>query len=98
MEQSIIKQNRRLGMSVQEIYDKLDQLDRLKKAYADKQAECEGLHLAIMKSIGYNFTTSETYRRVASLSDNNLDKLEFLGKAAGLLEASRVLRDYVKGD
>lgn len=88
----------RLGMSVQEVYDKLDQCERMERALEKKRAECDNLHMAIFKSISYNSSTAETYKRVASLCDNDVEKAEFLGKAAGLLEASRMLKKYMEGE
>ncbi len=98
MSRGVSKENRRLGMSVQEIYDALDQLDRLKEAYTEKQAEYASLKTAIDKTEDYIFRTSETYRRVANSSDDYRDKLEFLGKSSGLIEAWMVLRKNLKGE
>lgn len=94
----VSKENKRLGMSVQEIYDALDQLDRLKEAYKEKQDEYAKIKTAIDKTEDYIFRTSETYRRVANSSDDCRDKLEFLGKSSGLIEAWMILRKYLKGD
>lgn len=88
----------RNGMSVKEIYDALDSLERLREAFHDQRDEYNKLHIAIAKSISYNSSTAETYKRVASLCDNDVEKAEFLGKAAGLLEASRMLKKYMEGD
>lgn len=92
------KENRRLGMSVQEVYDSLNRLERLEKAYEEKRTECEKLNQAIFKAIEYNTKTAMDYRRVAESSDNNLDKIEFFSKASGLIESIRMLKEYLKGE
>lgn len=86
----------RNGMSVKEIYDALDRLKRLEKAYGEKQAECDRLSSIIQESIDYNVTTATTYQRVATSADNLTDKFEFLSKAAGLLEATIIIRGLLK--
>ena len=94
----VTKEKRRLGMSVQEVYDALEQLDRLKEAYKEKQEEYMKIKTVLDKTEDYIFRTSETYRRVANSSDDYRDKLEFLGKSSGLIEAWMVLRKHLKGD
>ena len=87
-----------VGKTDKEIYDALDQLERLQNAFDLTKRERDKLHIAIAKSISYNSSTAETYKRVASLCDNDIEKAEFLGKAAGLLEASRMLKKYMEGE
>ena len=88
----------RNGMSVKEIHEALHSLERLEEAFQKQRAECDNLHMAIFKAVSYNSSTAETYKRVASLCDNDVEKAEFLGKAAGLREANRMLKKYMEGD
>ena len=89
-------EDKRNGMSVKEIYEALDRLERLEKAYNEKRIECEKLTKVIQKSIDYNVRTSTQYHRVASSTENLSDKLEFLSKASALLEATTIMRQYIK--
>ncbi len=102
MSRGVSNENKRLGMSVQETYDKLDQLDRLKVAYENERTERIALESAINKSIDRIVTTSVTYNRVGMAGETLCDKLEFLSKSAGLLEAAIIIRealaDAKKGD
>lgn len=88
----------RNGMSVQEVYDALDQLERLKEAYEKQRQEYLKLQTAVARADWYFDKTAETYKRVADSAETFEDELEFLSKASGLLEARQILHRYLKGD
>lgn len=88
----------RNGMSVQEVYDALDQLDRLKEAFERQRQEHLKLQTAVARAEWYLGKTAKTYKQVSDSAESFEDQLEFLAKASGLLEARQILHRYLKGD
>lgn len=86
----------RNGMSVKEIYDSLDQLDRLKEAFKKEQEERMRLERVINKAVSEMVSTGMTYTRIAAEAPEHdaCTKLEFSSKSSGLLEGVIILRKY----
>lgn len=88
----------RNGMSVQEVYDALDQLERLKEAYEKQRQEHLKLQSVVARADLYMNKIEEIYKRLSDSADSFEDQLEFLAKAYGLFEARQILHRYLKGD
>lgn len=87
----------RNGMSVKEVYDALDQLERIKKSYADlleRSRTAESI-IAQVKHI-INRTMIQYQSIVMSPSTPRADKLEFKGKISGLGEALQILDNNMR--
>lgn len=86
----------RNGMSVKEVYDSLDQLDRLKGAFKKEQEKRIRLENAINKAVSEMFSTAMTYTRIAIDAPERevLTKIEFSSQSTGLLEATTIIRKY----
>ena len=91
----------RNGMSVQEIYDALDQLDRLIKAYDEERNKNISLKTELNDIC---WTIDRTIRQYTNLADDPetqlQDRIEFKGRAKGLFEAKQIIRNILdkKGD
>ena len=83
----------RNGMSVQEIYEKLDQFDRLKEAY-DKELEGRmKLERYIQDVIQHIERTMNDYKRISLDHKTSYeDKCEFRNRYNGLLEALVIMK------
>lgn len=85
----------RNGMSVEEVYEKLDRLEKLEKEYAglatdfmDLVAAYDDLVNGVGKAVFYFDNVSNMYANaVASPEATKEDELEFGGKISGLAEA-----------
>lgn len=94
----------RNGMSVEEVYAKLDRLDRLEKDYAglaqdymDLVAAYEELVNDIGKAAFYFDNVAGMYKNVSeSQGATAEDKLEFYGRIKGLNEAKTYILDILK--
>ena len=80
------------GMSVKEIYEALEHRERLIEAYKEKQEECQKLKDAFHKSTDYIFEIAMQYYDTAHAADDLADRLDFLSRSSGMLEAFRHLR------
>lgn len=88
----------RNGMSVKEIYDALDERDRLKNAL-QKEREANAKRMgAINKALNYISKSANDYEAIAYTPNiTKADKIEFLGKASGLVEAWLIIKRYYTG-
>ena len=88
----------RNGMSVKEIYDKLDQLDRLKVTYEkeqDTRLELENIIIHLAHTI---LRTSRRYNDIAAAcleERRHEDASEFAYRSKGLIECGQVLVQYL---
>lgn len=97
----------RNGMSVEEVYEKLDQLEKLEKDYAglatdymDLVAAYDDLVTDIGKAVYYFDNVSNMYANAAASPEaTKEDELEFGGRISGLAEAKiyilNVLEKYL---
>lgn len=91
----------RNGMSVKEIYEKLDQFDRLKEAYIKEQEKRLNLENIIIHLLHTAVRTSGQYNDVAQacLDEKRLDEAgQFASRSQGILECTKVLVDYLEDD
>lgn len=94
----------RNGMSVEEVYEKLDRLEELEKEYDGLATDCMkliGLHDELIDRLGkalYHFDhLAAIYNLVKDCPDaTEVDKSEFEGKISGLMEAKRYIIDILK--
>ena len=88
----------RNGMSVKEIYEALDERDRLKNALQKEREANSKLMGAINKALNYIDKTADDYKTIAYTPNiAKADKIEFLGKASGLVEAWLIIKRYYIG-
>ena len=86
----------RNGMSVKEIYEALDERDRLKNALQKEREAYAKLEDSIGKALWYICESSDDYNNLARFHcDTKADKILFRAKASGLLEAVTIVRRYV---
>lgn len=83
-------------MSIGICFDDDDYISHLDNLLNKKDAENAKLKSAIYSALSYNSKTADDYMRVANLALDTGEKIEFLGKASGLLEANKILRRYLK--
>lgn len=91
----------RNGMSVEGIYEKLDQLDRLKEAYLKEQEKRLNLENIIIHLLYTAARTSRQYSDVARacLDEKRFDEAGyFASRSQGMIECAEVLIDYLKDD
>ena len=86
----------RNGMSVKEIYDALDQRERLIHAYEKERQQ----HIELKKAVGdayYRMSrTVKDYIRIADDPNTCIsDHIEFRSRASGLSEAMQILRRII---
>lgn len=94
----------RNGMSVEEVYEKLDQLEKLEKEYAglatdymDLVAAYDDLVNGIGKAVFYFDHIATIYTNVAASPEaTGEDKLEFAGKIVGIKEAKEYILNVLK--
>ena len=94
----------RNGMSVQEVYAKLDRLEELERDYAglatdymDLIGKYENLIDKLGKGAFYLDHVAAIYNMVKDCPDaTEQDELEFAGKISGLMEAKQYLLDILK--
>lgn len=87
----------RNGMSVKEVYEALDQLDRIKESYAELQERTHNVQSNIRWAKDtINRTISQYWNVVLSPLASRDDKLEFEGKISGLREALQILDDTIR--
>ena len=94
----------RNGMSVTEVYEKLDRLEKLEKDYAglatdymDLVAAYDNLVNEVDKAVFYFDHIAGMYANVAASTEaTGEDKLEFAGKISGLGEAKEYLLHILK--
>lgn len=88
----------RNGMSVKEIYEALDERDRLKNALQKELESNAKLIGAINKALNYIDKCADDYKTIAYTPNiTKADKIEFLGKSSGLVEAWLIIKRYYTG-
>ena len=86
----------RNGMSVKEIYEALDERDRLKNALQKEREANAKLESSIGKALWYICENADDYNNLARFHcDAKADKIEFHAKASGLLEAVSIIKRYI---
>lgn len=89
----------RNGMSVKEIYEKLDQFDRLKEAYIKDQEKRLDLEDIIIRLLRTAVRTGRQYTNVAQacLDEKRFDEAyQFASMSQGVIECAELLADYLK--
>lgn len=82
----------RNGMSVREIYDALDERDRLRECLKEERRKREMLEHHIHNACWKLTCVCGNYRRIASGPYSAEDRFEFGYRAKGLEEAMGILR------
>ena len=78
----------RNGMSVKEIYDKLDGYDRLQAAYMAERDRNGKVLMMLQEMIKTIDSTASDYTKISWLTSNHYeDRVEFKHRALGLIEA-----------
>ena len=91
----------RNAMSVKEIYEKLDQFDRLKEAYTKEQEKRLNIENIIIHLLRTAVRTGKQYNDVAQacLDAKRFDEAgQFASRSQGVIECAEVLVDYLKDD
>lgn len=88
----------RNGMSVQEIYDRLDKCDYLESERNAALARYDDLVDRVRKAMFSIDNTAKTYSLCAKDPEiDACDKYEFYGRISGLSEAKELLRRAIEG-
>lgn len=78
----------RNGMSVKEIYDKLDRYDRLQAAYSEELRKTKDLGKILQEIFDCVEFTANDYAQISYVMSNSMDdRVEFKHRAQGLREA-----------
>lgn len=91
----------RNGMSVREIYDALDQRDRLAERLKKERAKYDALIKQINVACSKLMYSDLNYQRLANLPNSGAtdeDRLEFRYRAKGLKEAADILANCLEDD
>ena len=89
----------RNGMSVKEVYKRLDQCDRLEEAYDKLLYQHVSMTSSLWKVTTHLIRTADQYAAITKdPSATKEDILEFRGKMSGLNEACQIIEDILKED